>query len=43
MTHHQLEEPTAGRGHEVQRRVLQGHFDQRAIREHQALPATDPS
>jgi hypothetical protein len=39
MTHDQLEELIEARGREVQRQLLQDHFDLRAIREEQALPA----
>jgi hypothetical protein len=39
MTHDQLEELVEARGREVQWQLLQDHFDLRAIREEQALPA----
>ena len=39
MTHDQLEELIETRGRELERQLLQDHFDLRALREEQALPA----
>jgi hypothetical protein len=39
MTHDQLEELAGARGRELERQLLQDHFDLRAAREEQALPA----
>jgi hypothetical protein len=39
MTHDQLEELIETRGRELERQLLQDHFDLRALREEQALSA----